>query len=71
MTVTVAFDGERRQDRVLSATLDSAELEVDGVRRPYELVTPTLVVPVTEGDAALSVARCPGRRARARCWRSR
>ena len=56
VTVTVAFDGELRQDRVLSATLDSAELEVDGVRRPYELVTPTLVVPVTEGDAALSVA---------------
>ena len=56
VTVTVAFDGERRQDRVLTATLDSAELEVDGVRRPYELVTPTLVVPVTEGDAALSVA---------------
>ena len=56
VTVTVAFDGERRQDRVLGATLDSAELEVDGVRRPYELVTPTLVVPVTEGDAGLSVA---------------
>ena len=56
VTVTVAFDGERRQDRVLSATLDYAELEVDGVRRPYELVTPTLVVPVTEGDAGLSVA---------------
>ena len=56
VTVTVAFDGERRQDRVLSATLDSAELEVDGVRRPYELVTPTLAVPVTEGDAGLSVA---------------
>ena len=56
VTVTVAFDGERRQDRVLSATLDSAELEVDDVRRPYELVTPTLVVPVTEGDAGLSVA---------------
>ena len=56
VTVTVAFDGERRQDRVLSTTLDSAELEVDGVRRPYELVTPTLVVPVTEGDAGLSVA---------------
>ena len=56
VTVTVVFDGERRQDRVLTATLDSAELEVDGVRRPYELVTPTLVVPVTEGDAGLSVA---------------
>ena len=56
VTVTVAFDGERRQDRVLGATLDSAELEVDGVRRPYELVTPTLVVPVTEGDAGLSVS---------------
>ena len=56
VTVTVVFDGERRQDRVLSATLDSAELEVDGVRRPYELDTPTLVVPVTEGDAGLSVA---------------
>ena len=41
---------------MLGATLDSAELEVDGVRRPYELVTPTLVVPVTEGDAGLSVA---------------
>ena len=56
VTVTVVFDGERRQDRVLTATLDSAELEVDGVRRPYELVTPTLVVPVTERDAGLSVA---------------
>ena len=54
--VTVAFDGERRQDRVLRATLDSAETEVDGVTRAYELVTPTLVVPVTEGDAGLSVA---------------
>ena len=60
VTVTVAFDGERRQDRVLSATLDSAELEVDGVRRPYELVTPTLVVPVTEGDAGAVGGRCPG-----------
>ena len=56
VTVTVAFDGERRQDRVLTATLDSAELEVDGVKRAYELVTPALVVPVTEGDAGLSVA---------------
>ena len=54
--VTVVFDGGRRQDRRLTATLDSAETEVDGVTRAYELVTPTLVVPVTEGDAGLSVA---------------
>ena len=56
VAVTVAFDGGRRQDRVLRATLDSAESEVDGVTRVHELVTPTLVVPVTEGDAGLSVA---------------
>ena len=56
VTVTVAFDGERRQDRVLTVTLDSAETEVDGVTRAYEPVAPTLVVPVTEGDAGLSVA---------------
>ena len=56
VAVTVAFDGGRRQDRVLRATLDSAESEVDGVTRVHELVTPALVVPVTEGDAGLSVA---------------
>ena len=56
VAVTVAFDGELRQDRALTATLDSAETEVDGVTRAHELVTPTLVVPVTEGDAGLSVA---------------
>ena len=56
VAVTVAFDGGRRQDRVLRATLDSAETEVDGVTRAYEPVTPTLVVPVTEGDAGVSVA---------------
>ena len=56
VAVTVAFDGGRRQDRVLRATLDSAESEVDGVTRVHELVTPALVVPVTEGDAGVSVA---------------
>ena len=56
VTVTVAFDGERRQDRVLTATLDSAATEVDNVRRPYEPVAPELAVSVTEGDAGLSVA---------------
>ena len=56
VAVTVALDGGRRQDRVLRATLDSAEAEVDGVTRAYEPVAPTLVVPVTEGDAGLSVA---------------
>ena len=56
VAVTVAFDGGRRQDRVLRATLDSAESEIGGVTRAYELVTPTLVVPVTEGDAGVSVA---------------
>ena len=56
VTVTIAFDGERRQDRVLTATLDSAAAKVDGVARAYEPVAPTLVVPVTEGDAGLSVA---------------
>ena len=56
VTVTVVFDGERRQNRVLTTTLDSAEVEVHGVSRAYKLVTPTLEIPVTEGDAALSVA---------------
>ena len=56
VTVTIAFDGERREDRVLTATLDSAATEVDGVTRPYEPVAPELVVPVAEGDAGLSVA---------------
>ena len=56
VAVTIAFDGELRQDRALTATLDSAETEVDGVTRAHELVTPALVVPVTEGDAGLSVA---------------
>ena len=56
VAVTVAFDGGRRQDRVLRATLDSAEAEVDGVTRAYEPVAPALVVPVTEGDAGVSVA---------------
>ena len=56
VTVTVAFDGQRRQNRELTATLDSAHVEVDGVARAYESVAPTLVVPVAEGDAGLSVA---------------
>ena len=56
VTVQVAFDGERREDRVLTTTLDSAATEVDGMRRPYEPVSPELVVSVTEGDAGLSVA---------------
>ena len=56
VTVTIAFDGERRQDRVLTVALDSAATEVDGATRPYEPVAPELVVPVTEGDAGLSVA---------------
>ena len=56
VTVTIAFDGDRRQDRVLTATLDSAATEVDGVTRRYEPVAPELIVPVTEGDAGLSVA---------------
>ena len=56
VAVTIAFDGELRQDRALTATLDSAESEVDDVTRAHELVTPTLVVPVTEGDAGVSVA---------------
>ena len=56
VTVTVAFDGERRQDRALTVTLDSAAARVDGMTRAYEPVAPTLVVPVTEGDAGLSVA---------------
>ena len=56
VTVTVAFDGERWRDRALTALLDSADTEVDGAGRSYEVVTPSLVVPVTEGDAGLSVA---------------
>ena len=56
VTIMVALDGELRRDRVLAATLDSTELEVSGVTRAYELVTPTLVFPVTEGDAGVSVA---------------
>ena len=56
VTVTVAFDGERRQDRVLTATLESVEVEIGGEARAYEFAAMPLEVRVTEGDAELSVA---------------
>ena len=52
----IAGKQQPRTCRADAAPHDGRRPEVDGVRRPYELVTPTLVVPVTEGDAGLSVA---------------
>ena len=56
VTVTVAFDGVRREGRVLTATLESVEVEIDGVVRAYEFGRAELEVRVTDADAALSVA---------------
>ena len=56
MTVTPAFDGEHRENRVLTATLESVEVEIGGEARAYELAATALEVRVTEGDAELSVA---------------
>ena len=55
-TVTPAFDGVRREGRVLTATLESVEVEIDGVVRVYEFDRAELEVRVTDADAALSVA---------------
>ena len=55
-TVTPAFDGVRREGRVLTATLESVEVEIDGVVRAYEFGRAELEVRVTDADAALSVA---------------
>ena len=60
VAVTVAFDGGRRQDRVLTATLESVEVEIGGVARAYELAEMPLKVRVTEGDAELSAADARG-----------
>ena len=56
VTVTPAFDTERRTDRLLTATLEAAAVEIDGVTLTYQLLTPTLEVAVSDRDAALSVA---------------
>ena len=56
VTVTVAFDGVRRENRVLTATLESVEVEIGGEARAYEFAAMPLEVRVTEGDAELSVA---------------
>ena len=56
VTVTPAFDGEHRENRVLTATLESVEVEIGGEARAYELAATALEVQVTEGDAELSVA---------------
>ena len=47
VTVTVAFDGVRREGRVLTATLESVEVEIDGVVRAYEFGRAELEVRVT------------------------
>ena len=56
ITVPVSFDGERAQDRVLSAVIDSAATNVDGVLRPIDFSTNVLELQIDEGDAGLSVA---------------
>ena len=56
VTVIPAFDGVRRENRVLTATLESVEVEIGGEARAYEFAAMPLEVRVTEGDAELSVA---------------
>ena len=56
VTVTPTFDGERGEGRVITATVESVEVEIGGAARAYELVTAELVFPVTDADAVLSVS---------------
>ena len=56
ITVNPAFDGESGEGRVLTATLESVEVEIGGESRAYELGTAELEFPVTDADAVLSVS---------------
>ncbi len=56
VTVTPSFDGERREGRALAVTLESAEVEIGGSVRFYELDATELEVRVTDADVTLSVA---------------
>ena len=56
VAVRPAFDGERGEGRVITATLESVEVEIGGAARAYELGTVELALPVTDADAVLSVA---------------
>ena len=56
VTVIPAFDGERGAGRVITATLESVDVEIGGAVRAYELVTAALEFPVTDADAVLSVS---------------
>ena len=56
VTVHPAFDGERGEGRVVTATLESVAVEIGGAVRAYELVTAALAFPVTDADAVLSVS---------------
>ncbi len=56
VTVHPTFDGERGEGRVITATLESVEVEIDGAARTYELVTAELAFPVTDADAVMSVS---------------
>ena len=56
VTVIPAFDGKRGAGRVITATLESVDVEIGGAVLAYELVTAALAFPVTDADAVLSVS---------------
>ena len=56
VTVIPAFDGERGAGRVITATLESVDVEIGGAVRAYELGPAALAFPVTDADAVLSVS---------------
>ena len=56
VTVIPAFDGELGEGRVITATLESVELEIGGPVRTYELGPAELEFAVTDTDAMMSVS---------------
>ena len=56
VTVIPAFDGERGAGRVITATLESVDVEIGGAVRAYELGPAALEFSVTDADAVLSVS---------------
>ena len=56
VTVIPAFDGERGEGRVITATLESVDVEIGGAVRAYELGPAALEFSVTDADAMLSVS---------------
>ena len=56
VTVIPAFDGELGEGRVITATLESVELEIGGPVRTYELGQAELEFAVTDADAMMSVS---------------